>query len=191
MTSVSRGPGSFLASFLALTAIVAGASGCTSTDAGPRLAANLGTRICIVNSWTETVNVTYDLKDTSIGEGDIRPGYQSCAEGTRFDFTDVGGDLVLPDPAQPFEFSATNPWFGAPYAHISQREDPSLGYQLMYHLCTSESGFDVGATRLWDNGTMRITIKRLPDDQWKEFTLVIEPSQGQRVGNDPCQGGSG
>ena len=50
---------------------------------------------------------------------------------------------------------------------------------------------DVGATRIWDNGTERITITRLGDDQWKEFTLVIEQSQGQRVGNDPCQGGSG
>lgn len=45
MMSVSRGPGSFLAPFLALAAIVTGVSGCSSTDAGPRLAANLGTRI--------------------------------------------------------------------------------------------------------------------------------------------------
>jgi hypothetical protein len=50
---------------------------------------------------------------------------------------------------------------------------------------------DVGATRLWDNGKERITINRLGDDQWKEFTLIIEPSQGQRVGDDPCGGGSG
>ena len=55
----------------------------------------------------------------------------------------------------------------------------------------SMAGMDVGETRLWDNGTERITIKRLGGDQWKEFTLVIEPSQGQRVGSDPCQGGSG
>jgi hypothetical protein len=42
---------------------------------------------------------------------------------------------------------------------------------------------------MWDNGTERITIKRLGDDQWKEFLLTIEPSQGQRVGEDPCLGG--
>ena len=59
------------------------------------------------------------------------------------------------------------------------------------HLSMSMAAMDVGERRLWDNGTERITIKRLGDDQWKEFTLVIEPSQGQRVGNDPCQGGSG
>ncbi len=50
----------------------------------------------------------------------------------------------------------------------------------------SKSGTDTGTTRLWDNGTMRISIKRLPDDQWKEFILIIGPSQGQRVGSDPC-----
>ena len=58
------------------------------------------------------------------------------------------------------------------------------------HLSMSRAAMDVGERRLWDNGTERITIKRLGDDQWKEFTLVIEPSQGQRVGSDPCQGGS-
>ena len=191
MMSTSRGPGSVLATFLALTAIVTGASGCSSTEAGPRLAANLGTRICIVNSWTESVNVTYDQKDTSTREGDIPPGSESCAEGTKFNDTDVSGYLVLPDPALPFAFRASNPWFGAPSAWILQREDPSTVENLTYHLCTDKSGMDVGATRLWDNGKERITINRLGDDQWKEFTLVIEPSQGQRVGNDPCAGGSG
>jgi hypothetical protein len=191
MFSVSRGSGSLLAAFLTITAIVTAASGCSSTDAGPRLAANLGTRICIVNSWTESVNVTYGQKDTSTREGDIPAGSQSCAEGTKFNGTDVSGELALPDPALPFAFGATNPWVGEPSAWILQREDPSTGGYYTYHLCTSESGMDVGATRIWDNGTERITITRLGDDQWKEFTLVIEPSQGQRVGNDPCQGGSG
>ena len=55
----------------------------------------------------------------------------------------------------------------------------------------SMAGMDVGETRLRDNRTERITIKHLGDDQWKEFTLVIEPSQGQRVDDDPCGGGSG
>ena len=103
----------------------------------------------------------------------------------------MSGELALPDPALPFAFGATNPWVGEPSAWILQREDPSTGGYYTYHLCTSESGMNVGATRIWDNGTERITITRLGDDQWKEFTLVIEPSQGQRVGSDPCQGGSG
>ena len=48
---------------------------------------------------------------------------------------------------------------------------------------------DVGEARFWDNGAERITIKRLGDDQWKEFLLTIEPSQGRRIGEDPCLGG--
>ena len=189
--SASRGRGPYLSAFVALTAIVTGLSGCSSTDAGPRLAANLGTRICILNSWTDQVSITYTRKDTSTGEGNLPPGSQSCAEGTLFNGTDVGGDLILPDPELPFEVLATNPWFGAPSAWIQQREsrDPSQGEWFSTHNCTDRSGMDVGETRLWDNGKVRISIKRLDDDQWKEFVLILEPSQGQRIGNDPCLGG--
>ena len=191
MMSVSRGPGSFLATFLALSAIVTGVSGCSSADAGPRLAANLGTRICIVNSWTQSVNVTYGQKDTSTQEGDIPPGSQSCAEGTRFNGSDVDGVILLPEPVLPFAFTASNPWFGAPSAYIQQLQgrDPSQDGWYNAYNCTSRSGMDVGEARFWDNGAERITIKRLGDDQWKEFLLTIEPSQGQRIGEDPCLGG--
>ena len=72
-----------------------------------------------------------------------------------------------------------------------KHEDPGDITYWTTHRCTDRGGMDGGETRLRDNGTERITIKRLGDDQWKEFTLVIEPSQGQRVGNDPCQGGPG
>ena len=72
-----------------------------------------------------------------------------------------------------------------------KHEDPGDITYWTTHRCTDRGGMDGGETRLRDNGTERITIKRLGDDQWKEFTLVIEPSQGQRVGSDPCQGGSG
>lgn len=175
---------------MASTIVMAGVSGCASTEAGPRLAGNLGTRICVINSWTDTINVTYPTKDTSTGEGDLQPGAQSCAEGTRFNGTDVGGEIMLPSPALPFEVGATNPWFGAPSAWIKQREgrDPNEYAWFNTHLCTDKSGMDVGESRSWDNGTERITITRSGDDQWKEFTLTIGPSQGQRVGNDPCAG---
>ena len=54
--------------------------------------------------------------------------------------------------------------------------------------CIDQSGHNMGETRLWDNGTVRISLKRLPHDQWREFSTIIEPSQGQRVGRDPCDG---
>ena len=193
MLPVSRRPGSLVAAFLALAAIVAGASGCSSTDAGPRLAANLGTRICTLNSWTEPVSITYSRKDTSTSEGNLPPGSQSCAEGTSVAGDDLIGNLVLPEPALPFDVLATNPWLGSPAAWIQQREvrDPGKGELVSAHNCTSSAGVGVGETRLWDNGKVRISIKRLNDDQWKEFVLILEPSQGQRVGVDPCTGTSG
>ena len=108
--SVSRRPRLSLAAFLALIAIAAGASGCSSSDEGSRQAANLGTRICILNSWTEKVTVQYTAKDTSTREGNLSPGEQSCAEGSTLfsPRNDVDGILVLPEPARFFFMSSTN-----------------------------------------------------------------------------------
>ena len=102
MVSMSRGPGSLLAAFLALAAIIAGASGCSSSDEETRqeAAGNLGTRICILNSWTEKVSVQYTKSDTDTGTGPLGPAVQSCAEGTSATPFDVQGVLVLPEPTQ-------------------------------------------------------------------------------------------
>ncbi len=67
--SVLQRPRLFLAAFLALVAIVAGASGCSSSDEEWRQARNLGVRICILDSWTETVSVRHTIKDVSTREG--------------------------------------------------------------------------------------------------------------------------
>ncbi len=196
MFSVSRGPGSTLAAFLALTAVIAGASGCSSTDAESRQAATLGTRLCVLNSWTEKVSVVYTKKDTSTREGLLGPNEQSCAEGTDTWGTDVGalndvgGYIRFPEPARALAFTAGNPFIGLPEAYFAQYPgiDPDKSWPSK-RICTSKDGMKVGDTNYWDNGAVRISIKRLRDDQWKEFVLIIEPSQGQRVGNDPCLGG--
>ena len=52
-----------------------------------------------------------------------------------------------------------------------KHEDPGDITYWTTHRCTDRGGMDGGETRLRDNGTERITIKRL--------------------GDDPCQGGSG
>jgi hypothetical protein len=188
MVSMSRGPRPLFAASLALAAIVAGVSGCSSSDEASRDAGNLGTRICILNSWTETVSVQYTKRDTDTGTGPLKPGMQSCAEGTSIPY-DVLGVMVFPAPTRALFFEATNPFFGAPWANISQayvNDPPDPTDQRLANGCIV-GNYEVGTTRLWDNGTMRISIKRLPDDQWKEFILIIEPSQGQRVGTDPCR----
>jgi hypothetical protein len=185
MASTSRGPRLFIAAFLALAAILAGLSGCSSSEEEARQAGNLGTRICILNSWTEKVSVRYTKKDTDTGTGPLGPGMQSCAEGTMVTYGDVEGILVFPEPARALFFSANNPLYLYPSFTLAQFgvNDPQPSEPDT--VCT-ENGFKVGDSVLWDNGTIRVSIKRLPDDQWKEFILIIEPSQGQRVGKDPC-----
>lgn len=187
MVSVSRGRGSFLGAFVALAAIAAGASGCSSSDEESREAANLGTRVCILNSWTEKVSVKYTKKDTATREGLLGSGEQSCAEGTSVVTSgDVNGTIEFPEPARALYFAANNPWVGAPVvelrqfsANVPESLAPSTEC-IPYRL-----GYDVGETRDWDNGSMRVSIKRLPDDQWKEFILIIEPSQPEQRG---CRG---
>ena len=188
MVSMSRGPRRFFAAFLALAAIVAGASGCSSSDEPSRDAGVLGTRLCILNSWTEKLSVQYTSRDTDTGTGPLGPGMQSCAEMTFK--PGVQGVIVFPAPTRALFFQANNDLILSPYAELLQSHlnDPPGGVQpsdpLPGQCITGRYG--VGTTRLWDNGTIRVSIKRLPDDGWKEFILIIEPSQGQRVGTDPC-----
>ena len=184
MVWMSKGPGAFVGAFLTLAAIVGGASGCSSSDDGSRQAGVLGSRVCILNSWTEKVGVVYRVKDTDTGTGPLGPSMQSCAEGTGAD-TDVGGDLTFPAPIPALQFWAANYWTGAPNFGLDEYNSNDTTLATKAFNCFYE-GFVVGQTRVYDNGTIRISVKRLSDDQWKEFSVIIEPSQGQLVGY-PCQ----
>jgi len=188
----SRGP--WRAALVSMAAIVTAVSGCSSTEAGPREAAGglLGTRICIENNFANGVNVTYTRKDSDASrkdpfyyEGDMPKDTETCAEGysTR-PYNDVEGNLVIPGQALPFHFAGTNFVMGEPIAWLSQRRANGDMY-LCTHMANVD-GFDLGETRLWDNGVVRMSITRQNDDQNKEFFIKIEPSQGQRVGDDPC-----
>ena len=191
-----RGRGPWRAALVSLAAIVTAVSGCSSDDAGPRQAEVLGTRICIENNFADGVNVTYTTKDSDASrkdpfyyEGDLPKDTESCAEG-RFSAPswDVAGNLVIQGQTLPFTFGAKNPPIGPPDAYLAQLRDGDDYYCMTYGL-----GFGVGETQLWDNGVVRISITRQNDDQWKEFFIRLESSQGQRVGDDPCTdtGGGG
>ncbi len=177
--SALRRPRPFLAAFLALFAIVAGASGCSSSDEESRQAGNLGVRICILNSWTETVSVRYTIKDTSTREGNLSPGEQSCAEGTMATGCDVNGAIVFPEQAVTSVFNASifsvyNPWVGAPGAWIDWQ---TLRGQEPDVICSQkQQGWSVGQKSGWSKGPVVVSVERLPDDQWKEFILIIEPA---------------
>jgi hypothetical protein len=187
MFPVSRRPRLLLAGFLA---IAAGASGCSSNDEGSRQAGGLGTRICIINFWTDTVRVKFTNKDTDTGTGPLRPNNTFCAEGTKGVLPDVDGTLVFPEPARALYFGAVldNRGDFLPVVSLGQFAVNDPQPSMPEKFCLGPS-FKVGDDALWDNGTIRVTISRLPDDQWKEFNLVIKPSQGQRIGDDPCSKG--
>ena len=134
-----------VASALAVAAVVAGLSGCSSSDAGPREAANLGTRVCILNSWTETVGIGYTIKDSFTRDGPLGPGMQTCGEGTTGVDDDLRADLLIPGAALGFKIAAGNPWLGAPYALLLQNtvnmpDDPE-SESLNAFPCTSTDGF--------------------------------------------------
>ena len=191
-----RGRGPWCAALVSLAAIVTAVSGCSSTGAGPREAAGglLGTRICIENNFADGVNVTYTVKDSDASrkdpfyyEGDMPKDTESCAEGySSSPHNDVEGNLVIPGQPLPFRFAGSNYLVLEPKVWLSQRRANGDIY-----LCTHNSsvdGFDIGETRQWDNGIVRISLTRQNDDQYKEFFIRLEPSQGQRVGDDPCIG---
>jgi hypothetical protein len=174
MFPASRRPRLVLAGFLALAAIAAGASGCSSSDEGSRQAGNLGTRVCIINNWTDTVSIKYTIKDTSTREGDLPPGEQSCAEGTMAWGCDVNGAIAFPELGLSAEFSAYNPWVQAPGAYINWR---TFNGQAPAAYCDEKlQTWAVGDAPTWSKGAVGVNVKRLPDDQWKEFLITVQPS---------------
>jgi hypothetical protein len=190
MFSSPRRPRLFLAAFLALAAISAGASGCSSSDEGSRQASedeDIGTRVCVINYWTDTVSVKFTVKDTETGSGPLGPNRTFCAEGTSAFSFDVVGMLVFPKPARALIFASDTLSVMKPNVQLGQFEVNDPQPSMPKKLCENRY-FDVGDDTIWDNGTVRVTISRWPDDQWKEYNLVIKPSQGERIGDDPCRG---
>ncbi len=191
MFSSPRRPRLFLAGFLALAAIAAGASGCSSSDEVSRQASgDIGTRVCVINYWTDTVSVKFTVKDTDTGSGPLGPNRTFCAEGTSAIGFDVAGRLVFPKPARALYFEALTMGDNfLPSMDLGQFSENDPKWSALGLECIQEfGGYQVGDDGIWDNGTIRVTITRWPDDQWKEYNLVIKPSQGERVGDDPCRG---
>jgi hypothetical protein len=187
MFPASRRPRLVLAGFLALAAISAGASGCSSSDEGSRQASgDIGSRVCVLNYWTDTVSVKFTTKDTETGTGPLGPNRTFCAEGTSSIGTDLEGILVFPKPARALFFASNTVIWGA-RVQLGQFEVNDPQPSMPKKMCNKWL-FEVGDDTIWDNGTIRVTISRWPDDRWKEYNLVIKPSQGERIGDDPCRG---
>lgn len=135
---------------------------------------NLGTRICIINESTRyRPSVTFSKKDSETGAGTVAYQEQACGEGTFGSSTDVEG-LISPDKQlRSLSFYAKNPWVGKPSSAFAYADGPGFKYDG----CVSHEGFDVNEERVWDDGVVRYAVKRLPDNNWKEFTITVSDTQ--------------
>ena len=135
---------------------------------------NLGTRICIINESTRyRPFVTFSKKDSETGAGTVAYQEQACGEGTFASSTDVEG-RISPDKAlRTLNFYAKNPWIGKPSSAFAYADGPGFRYDR----CVSQEGFDVNEERIWDDGVIRYAVKRLPDNNWKQFTITVTDSQ--------------
>ena len=152
---------------------------------------NLGTRICIINESTRyRPFVTFSKKDSEIGAGTVAYQEQACGEGTFGSSTDVEG-RISPDKAlRTLNFYAKNPWIGKPSSAFAYADGPGFKYDR----CVSQEGFDVNEERIWDDGVVRYAVKRLPDNNWKQFTITVSDSQdptANGVQRDCPRGGGG
>lgn len=145
---------------------------------------NLGTRICIVNDSSQAPDVTFQKKDTATFEGVLQSGSQACAEGTFFLGNDVEGTLVLTSPVASMQVAGSNPWMGLPGTVLNQSDGT---------FCTGGLSMNVGDYYAWDDTVVHYTVKRLSDDQWKEFVITIEDSAKPSIDRRSisCPGGDG
>ena len=180
MVFVSRGPRRFFAAFLALAAVVAGLSGCSSSDEVSREAENPGVRICVLNTMNDkltsnyrfAVSVDYIVKDASTREGLLKPGEQSCAEGATATGCDVSGQIEYTYGREYrlwTSFSLDNPVIGWPTGGFSLSQD----FPRDDNCGNFDSVWRVDIKETKEYGPVRVCMERLPDDGWKEFVLII------------------
>lgn len=181
----------WIATLVGLTAVgVASCGQPSETAAVQKEASNLGVRLCITNNSSIPATVVFTRKDTGNG-GTISRGGTTCGEGTFGTDNDVEGGITWDSTNWKTQFSANNPWFGKPTARVSERDSSDRSR------CLS-GDFSVNESRSGDNGLVRMTLTRLGDGQWKEFTLRIDPSDdpdpsGTRrdlSGTTQCPGGT-
>ena len=160
--------------------VVLAGCGTSSRESSPvGSVGNLGTNVCITNTTGADVTIDFHRSDTTHGAGVVRPGAMACGEGTFFIGADVSG-TIADGSSDPLQFSATNPWMGAPFIEFGRPVFPFTG------VCTG-SGWEVGESHAMSVPTLKATATRLRDDNWKQFTLVLVAGDGSTSG-DECSG---
>jgi hypothetical protein len=166
--------------------------------------ANRGTRICFTNNSSLKIFTKFTKYDRADQEFILQKGDDDlCGEGA---FT-LGDDVVAvaegstwrsgASNIQQYYFEGTNPWLGAPsvtvYTPYSGRLDPSK-LSKVGDLCFSNSGWDENETRTWDDGVLKLAVKRSGDSSgFKEFKVTFtdtdRPDKGDFGWGNKCGAG--
>ena len=118
-----------------------------------------GTNLQLVNNSGKTINVLNKRSDSSLRLGEILNGGTASAEGTSGGGDDVDVQVRFADDTL-VDIRASNPIDGIPFVGLA-------GY------CKRIS-FSVGGQRDYVIGEVHgITVKRLPDDDWKQFQVTF------------------
>ncbi len=125
---------------------------------------SLGTNQHLLNSTGEAITVVNVVSDTNQGMGVVEPGGTASAEGSNFG-SDVEFNVTFVNGVT-MKFRAHNPPYG-------------MGYPVLMGDTCGEVSYHADETRFRSFGEHGITIKRLPDDDWKQFRITFTPTPAE------------
>jgi hypothetical protein len=121
----------------------------------------------ILNSTGEVIKVAADVSDSNQGMGNVATGETASAEGTHFG-RDVELTVTFKDGTS-MKFAAHNPPWG-------------MGYPVLTGEWCEQVSYEADETKFWlfqqykNSAQHGFTIKRLPDDDWKQFRITFTPT---------------
>jgi hypothetical protein len=157
------------------------AAAAASPSTGRQAGGVLGTRVCVYNNSSVVPSVYFTQKDSSGGEGKLQRGSVACADGWSLSpGFDVLGRIEIPgNPARALAIEARNPSLGTPNTRLVEERD---GYRWF---CAGRTGFDVGERQTWDDGLLAFTVTRLPDQEWKFFSINVYNTSDPSTNGQP------
>jgi hypothetical protein len=160
-------------------------SSCSTVDRMAGIATK-ATRLCVTNLATVApVAVNWERSDTSDRSGVLPTGGVVCGEGWFSSGNDVVARIDLEAPLRTKWAMGNNAFLQTPHLVLAE----AGGKYLPEGQWCSEVAGDA-APDTWDDGILRYTLTRLPDSDWKEFTLTVEDSQSPTPDTAPraCTG---
>ena len=179
-----------IASALVLGACSAGevsrsAAGASEPDSAVAGSQPVGVNVCITNESSAPINVDFTVYRTKRGDRTLASGAVACAEGmTTPDKWDVQGYINQGDPDQ-LVFGVDWPWVADPVIEVADTDKNSPNYGL--GICPDGSGWAVNDSRTMAVPALQVEARRNPDDEWKQFALVVRDGDGSTQGTKTCQ----